>query len=208
MRHHMNEYGRHRHGWEARLAAKMTSFAMQGPRGGRRGPFGGDWFVSGEEPRGARRARMFDGSEMRLVLLKLIAERARHGYDLIREIEALTAGAYVPSPGVVYPTLTLLDEMGLIAEQQSDGAKKRFAITDEGVQHLAERAEEVAALMNRLRELAAHRERVDAAPIRRAMGNLKVALGQSFASGEVQQERLHEVAAMIDELAQKIERLK
>ncbi len=182
--------------------------AMQGPRGGRRGPFGGDWFVSSEQPRGGRRARMFDGSELRLVLLKLIAERARHGYDLIREIEAMTAGAYVPSPGLVYPTLTLLDEMGLIAEQQSVGAKKRFAITDEGVQHLTERAEEVAALMERLRELAAHRERVDAAPIRRAMGNLKVALSHTFASGEVQQERLHEVAAMIDELAQKIERLK
>ncbi|WP_019514844.1 PadR family transcriptional regulator [Sphingomonas sp. Mn802worker] len=208
MKHHMNDCGRRWHGWEARLAAKMAGFEMQGPRGGRHGPFGGDWFARGEEPRGGRRARMFDGSELRLVLLKLIAERPRHGYDVIREIEALTAGAYVPSPGVVYPTLTLLDEMGLIAEQQSDGAKKRFAATDEGVQHLEERAEEIAALMNRLRELAAHRERVDAAPIRRAMGNLKVALGHTFATGEVSQDRMHEVAAMIDELAQKVERLK
>jgi DNA-binding PadR family transcriptional regulator len=150
---------------------------------------------------------VFDGSELRLVLLHLIAERARHGYDLIREIEALTAGAYAPSPGVVYPTLTLLDDMNLIAEQQSDGAKKRFATTDDGRTHLAERAEEVAALMARLRGLGEHRERVDAAPIRRAMGNLKVALGHSLGAGEASHERLHEIAAMIDDLAQKVERL-
>lgn len=208
MRHHMNAEHHRRHGWEARLAAKMAAFEMQGPRGGRHGPFGGDWFVSGEGPRGGRRARVFDGGELRLVLLKLIAERPRHGYDLIREIETLTAGAYVPSPGVVYPTLTLLDEMGLIAEQQSEGAKKRFAATDGGEQHLADRADEVAGLMSRLRGLAEHRERVDAAPIRRAMGNLRMALGHAFSSGEVPQERLHEVAALIDELTQKVERLK
>ncbi len=203
MRHHSHHHGH----WEAHLADWMAGFGMQGPHGGRGGSFGGDWFGGGEHKRGGRRQRVFDGSELRLVLLHLIAERARHGYDLIREIEALTAGAYAPSPGVVYPMLTLLDDMNLIAEQQSDGAKKRFAITDDGRTHLAERAEEVAALMARLRGLGEHRERVDAAPIRRAMTNLKVALGHSLGAGDASQERLHEIAAMIDELAQKVERL-
>jgi DNA-binding PadR family transcriptional regulator len=156
---------------------------------------------------GGRRARMFDGGELRLVLLKLIADAPRHGYDLIREIEALTAGAYAPSPGVVYPTLTLLDEMGLIEEQQSEGAKKRFAATNAGRAHLSDHAEQVAAMIARLHALGAQRERVDAAPIRRAMGNLKVALGATFAREEVSRERMHEVAAMIDELAQRVERL-
>jgi DNA-binding PadR family transcriptional regulator len=82
---------------------------------------------------------MFDGGELRLVLLKLIADETRHGYELIRAIEAMAGGAYAPSPGVVYPTLSMLDEMGLIAEQRSDDAKKRFAVTEEGRAHLAER---------------------------------------------------------------------
>lgn len=208
----MKQYGHGHHerwqGCEARWAAKLARFDMQGPGGGRRGMFGGDWFAAAERPGSGRRARMFDGSELRLVLLKLIADTPRHGYDLIREIEALTAGVYAPSPGVVYPTLTLLDEMGLIEEQRSEGAKKRFAATEAGHTHLAEHAEQVTAIMARLHALGAHRERVDAAPIRRAMGNLKVALGETLGRGEVPQERLHEVAAMIDELAQRVERLK
>lgn len=184
-----------------------TRFDVQGSRGGRRGPFGSEWLGGGGRPMGGRRARMFDGGELRLVLLKLIADAPRHGYDLIREIEALTAGAYAPSPGVVYPTLTLLDEMGLIEEQQSEGAKKRFAATDAGRAHLSDHAEQVAAMMARLHALGAQRERVDAAPIRRAMGNLKVALGATFAHDEVSRERMLEVAAMIDDLAQRVERL-
>lgn len=202
--HHMHGRGDRHARWEARL----EQVALHAMRGGRGGPIGGDWFASGERPGGGRRARMFDGSELRLVLLKLIADEPRHGYDLIRAIEALTAGAYAPSPGVVYPTLTLLDEMGLIEERQSEGAKKRFGATAAGQAHLAEHAAQVAAIMARLEALAAHRERADIAPVRRAMGNLRVALGNAFAHGEAPQERLHEVAAMIDELAQKVERLK
>nr|WP_233150701.1 PadR family transcriptional regulator [Sphingomonas sp. BT553] len=168
-----------------------------------------EWSFTGpERGGGGRRGRMFDGGELRLVLLRLIADEPRHGYDLIREIEAMTGGAYAPSPGVVYPTLTLLDEMGLIGEQQSEGAKKRFAITDAGTTHLAERSEEVAGLLDRLRALGEHRERTDGAPIRRAMGNLKVALSDRLGRGEFSEETLHDVAALIDEVAQKIERLR
>ena len=62
------------------------------------------------------RRRVFDSGELQLVLLKLIADQPRHGYELIRAIEELTGGAYVPSPGVIYPTLTLLQDMGRIEE--------------------------------------------------------------------------------------------
>jgi hypothetical protein len=88
-------------------------FAMRGGRGwqGGWGPFSfdiGDENWSGR--RGRRSRRMFESGELRLVLLKLIADEPRHGYDLIRAIEALTGGEYAPSPGVVYPTLTLLQD--------------------------------------------------------------------------------------------------
>jgi DNA-binding PadR family transcriptional regulator len=98
--------------------------------------FGGGRHGRGES--GGRR-RMFDGGELRLVLLKLIEETPRHGYDLIREIEDRSGGAYAPSPGVIYPTLTLLADMGLIEEAKSEGAKKLFAITHAGSVHLTEK---------------------------------------------------------------------
>ena len=184
-----------------------------GPRG-HRGGFGGRGFAmgwgvdSGRGEGGGRGRRMFDGGELRLVLLKLIADEPRHGYDLIREIEQLTGGAYAPSPGVVYPTLTLLDEMGQIEEQRSEGAKKRFAVTDEGRAHLAEKQAEVDALIARLTELGAHRERSDRGPVRRAMGNLSQAIANRVGRGDFSDDTLHDIAALIDEVAQKIERLR
>src|SRR5271154_3207307 len=134
-RHSMQEgrsghHGRGSHGHHA------------GPRSGwsGRGEGSRDWSEDGPGfGRGGGRRRMFDGGELRLVLLKLIADKPRHGYDLIRAIEELTGGAYAPSPGIVYPTLTMLNEMGLIEEPLADGARKQFAITPEGTAHLTER---------------------------------------------------------------------
>ncbi len=159
---------------------------------------------------GGRSRRMFDGAELRLVLLKLIADEPRHGYELIKAIEALTGGAYAPSPGVVYPTLTLLDDMELIAEQASAGARKRFAATDAGRAHLDEQAETVAALIARLEALGAQRARGDGerAPVRRAMHNLRHAVSDRAMRADATPELLHEIAALIDEVAQKVERLK
>ena len=148
-----------------------------------------------------------DSGELRLVLLSLIAGEARHGYDLIRAVEELSAGVYVPSPGMVYPTLTMLQEMGLIQEVASEGARKAFSITAEGTQHLETRKAEVEALMARLGELAASRERTDAGPIRRAMENLRSALIDRFERGDTGNEAIHQAAAILDEAAQRIERL-
>jgi len=183
-----------------------------GPRS--RGPFGvvfgmGEWHDG--EGRGlgvGRGRRMFVGGELRLVLLRLIADEPRHGYELIKAVEELTGGAYVPSPGVVYPALSMLAEMSLIGEQESEGSKKRFAVTDEGLRHLHQNREVVAALLKRLTELGAQAERTDSGPIRRSMGNLRVALRDRLSRGDFSPDTLHDVAALIDEVAQKIERLR
>lgn len=179
-------------------------------RGSRRwGPFVMSWDLDSTDdaPRGRSRRRMFDGGELRLVLLRLIADQPRHGYDLIREIEELTHGAYAPSPGIVYPTLTLLEEMDLIAERPGEGAKKQFAATAEGEAHLAENAQQVAALMARLAELGELRARGDSTSVRRAMGNLRQVLMHRLAAGNLPDETLHKIVALIDETAQKVERL-
>ncbi len=157
--------------------------------------------------RGGPRGRVMDGGELKAVLLALIAESPRHGYDLIREIEGRTGGAYAPSPGVVYPTLTLLTDMGLIEEQASDGARKRFAATGAGVAEVAQDAARVADLFTRLKALGEHHARTDAGPIHRARANLRAAIHHRLSGEHVDIDTLHAVAAILDEAAQKVERL-
>ena len=174
---------------------------------GRFGRFrGGDtpWEM---ESGGRGRRRVFDSGELRLVLLKLIADQPRHGYDLIRSIEELTGGEYSPSPGIVYPTLTLLDEMGHIREDNGGTGRKTFAITEDGTAHLAENREQVEALFEKLAALGARQARTDRMPIRRAMGNLKTVLLNRLGREQVSAETLHQITAILDDAAQRIERL-
>ena len=138
----------------------------------------------------------------------MIADQPRHGYDLIRAIEEMTHGAYAPSPGVVYPTLTMLEDMGLIEEQQAEGARKQFAATADGRAHLDEKADEIEGLMARLDDLGSDRRKAGGAPIKRAVANLLSALWHRVTRDEVDEKTLHDVAAILDEAAQKIERLK
>jgi DNA-binding PadR family transcriptional regulator len=187
-----------------KLGAHLRDFI--GRHGGRHGHWRDGWDQS-DEGRGGRRRRVFDSNELRLVLLKLIADQPRHGYDLIRAIEEMTGGFYVPSPGVVYPTLTLLQEMGHIEETPSEGARKAFTVTAAGTAHLAEKKTEVHELFARLAQFGKTRERSDGGPVRRAMQNLKTVLRGRFDGDEPKAETLHQVAAILDEAAQKIERL-
>ncbi len=156
-------------------------------------------------PGGGRR-RMFDAGELRLVLLHLMAAQPRHGYDLIREIETRTGGSYAPSPGIVYPTLTMLEDLELIEATTSDGNKRAFALTPAGASHLAEHRGEAETTLERLEALRSEGEHVEAGPIHRAMRNLKTVLEQRL-SGPQDKQTLFEVADLIDEAARKIERL-
>ena len=188
-------------------------FAMGMGRGGGWGGgqnWGGDWSQwggGGGRGRGGRRG-MFKPGELRLVLLKLIAEQPRHGYDLIQSIEEMTGGDYAPSPGVVYPTLTMLEDMGFIAEQASEGtSRKAYAITPEGTAHLEEKAEEADALLSRLREAGERQRNTGGAPISRAVGNLLSALWHRVQRDGVDEETLHKIADILDEAARKVERM-
>lgn len=186
--------------------------ATRGGRGwqGSWGPFSFDFGDEGwgGGRRGRRSKRMFESGELRLVLLKLIADEPRHGYDLIRAIEDLTGGEYAPSPGVVYPTLTLLQDMGLVEEALGEGPRKPFQATDEGRAHLEERAEEVEALFDRLRDLAPTASETAGPAIGRAIKNLMTALRHRVSRDGLDDELLHEIAAILDDAAQKIERTK
>src|SRR5690242_16860795 len=102
---------------------------------------------------GRRAERVFDQGDLRFVILKLISEQPRHGYEIIKAIEEKVGGAYSPSPGVIYPTLTLLEELGYVTVQPSaDGAKKLHQITDEGKAFLEANRELLNALLARMAE--------------------------------------------------------
>ncbi len=95
--------------------------------------------------------RFFNHGDLRFVALKFIAEKPSHGYELIKAVETMSGGAYVPSPGVIYPTLTLLEEMGYIRGTEADGGKRLYAITPEGEAFLAASHDQTAPLFERMR---------------------------------------------------------
>ncbi len=119
----------------------------------------------------------------------------------------MTGGSYAPSPGVVYPSLTLLSDMELIEEQPSGGARKRFAVTPAGEARLTEEAEQVASAMGRLAAMGREHHRADRAPVRRAMANLRFAVQDRVFRDDLDPDTAQAIAAVIDEAAQKIERL-
>ena len=192
-----------------RMSFGDSGFGMNFGPGGFTFDFGngrGDRGFRGGGGRGRR--RMFGSGELRLVLLKLIADEPRHGYELIKAIEEMTDGHYAPSPGIVYPTLTMLEDMGLIEEQQAEGSRKLYAATAEGEAHLADKSEEIDALIERLTGMGSEQRRAGGGPIGRAVANLLSALWHRVTRGETDEQTLHDIAAILDEAAQKIERLK
>jgi DNA-binding PadR family transcriptional regulator len=108
--------------------------------GGRHGMGGGDMIRAG---------RMLATGDLRLIALALIAEQPRHGYEIIKVLEDKTEGWYSPSPGIVYPTLTFLEEAGYVTAE-TEGAKKLYTITEEGRAYLDENRDFVDAVLERL----------------------------------------------------------
>lgn len=216
-----NRYGRGG-GWE-KFAEAMATMAMQNAGSMNFGPGMKARFRfdseegegEGDAERGpdgfrgrrGRRGRMFGTGELRLALLALIAENPSHGYELIKGIEEMTGGGYAPSPGAVYPTLQLLEDEGAIEEAEAEGAKKPFAVTDKGRTELAERGDEVEALMRRLGRHGERSSTVRSHDVFRAMGNLGSVLKNRARAGKLDERTINEIVDMIDEMAKRIERL-
>ncbi len=157
--------------------------------------------------RGGRGSRVFGQGELRLLLLSLLAGESRHGYDLIRAVEELSGGAYAPSPGVVYPTLSLLADEGLIAEAPGEGARRAFAATEAGQAEATARAEEIEAITARLRAMGEANARESSPSIMRAMANLRMALKGRVLAAVFDESIAHQIADVLDDAARKIERL-
>lgn len=115
--------------------------------------FGGAWGGEGEHRGGGfrrRAGRLFEQGDLKYVILRLLEEKPRHGYDIIKELEGRFGGSYAPSPGTVYPTLTMLEDMGFARVVPEEGGKKIYEITDEGRKHLAEHSSTVDDIFERI----------------------------------------------------------
>jgi DNA-binding PadR family transcriptional regulator len=123
-----------------------------------RGPFGfggkhGHWGLGGRDPEEWMRAkRMLAQGDLRLIALAFIAEAPRHGYEIIKLLEEKTANWYSPSPGIVYPTLTYLEEASYVTAS-TEGSKKLYTITDAGRAYLEENRDVVNVVLERLTAL-------------------------------------------------------
>ena len=154
---------------------------------------------------GGRGGRPFDYGELRLLVLAMIAEQPRHGYELMKAIEERMSGSYSPSPGVIYPTLSWLEDMGFATVETEDAGRKRYRLTAEGEAFLTANRPSVDALLARL-SAGSVAPNAELAPVLRGMENLKVALRLRLRQSPLNQAAAQTIAAALDAAAQAVER--
>lgn len=153
------------------------------------------------------RERLFDAGDLKLVILKLLAEQPSYGYQLIKTMEERLAGGYAPSPGVIYPTLTLLEEEGLASVATSDANKKVYSVTAEGEQFLAANKERVDAIFARLEAQGEHFQRGRTPELMKAFMDLRGAVMAKVARGTLTPEQTAKIAEAIHAAAKAIDQM-
>jgi DNA-binding PadR family transcriptional regulator len=153
--------------------------------------------------------RFFAHGDLRLIILHLISERPRHGYEMIKWIEEAVAGIYSPSPGTIYPTLTMLEEAGqVVVLPASEGPRKFYQITDQGNAFLEANKQALATLLTRMAEAArTHGEAAIPAELERALDGLRIAIRQTLSGGEPDQDRVDAIRSAVDEATARIGKL-
>ena len=174
-----------------------------GHRGFGHGPFRG-WRSRGAGF-GGREGRMFDGGELRLVILALIAEKPRYGYEVIKELGERVGGDYSPSPGVVYPTLTMLEEMGYASASLDPQGRKLYAVTPEGEKVLADNKAQIDAILARFGD--SDSRFAGFVSVKRAMLNLRSALQLRLRGRAATPDEIQAIVDALDAAAKTIERV-
>jgi DNA-binding PadR family transcriptional regulator len=192
-------HGHDRHGErddERRFARGGDWLGREG--GGRHGRHGGHT--------GHRIGRFLEHGDLRFVILDLIAAKPRHGYEIIKAIEEQVAGAYSPSPGVVYPTLTMLEELGYASVVEEAG-RKQYTLTPAGQAFLDENRPALQAIQGRIAAFGAMNADGPPAAVVRAMENLKLALRLRLSRGALNDEQVRQMAAALDAAAVSVEQI-
>lgn len=182
-------------------------FGHRGHRGfGGRGGFEGGFGGRGRERGFGGRGRMFDGGDVKLVVLKLLAEQPSYGYQLIKSMEQRLSGGYTPSAGVIYPTLTLLEEEGLTTSA-TENNKKVYSVTAEGQAYLEANKIRVGELFERLEEAGEEFKRGRSPEIMKAFMALRSAVMARVARGNANPEQIHKIAEAIEAAVKAIDEL-
>ena len=173
--------------------------------------FGWDGFAFGfgprgfafRRPRGARRRQWFESGDMKYVILRLLRDKPRHGYEVMKELEDRLHGCYSPSPGTVYPTLQWLEDEGLVRAREVDG-KKVYEITDEGLKFLDEHKDVVEDIFDRVREAVEQTLGGGMAELNHAVGRL---VREVYLTGwrSRSDEARHKIAETLRKAAEEIE---
>jgi DNA-binding PadR family transcriptional regulator len=190
---HRHAHGRHGH--------------CDGGRRFARGEQGEPYFGYRWQGRRGGLGRFFAQGDLRLVILHLIGEKPRHGYEIIKAIEESVGGAYSPSPGVIYPTLTLLEELGYVTVSAGEGNKKLHEITEQGRAFLEANRRTLEALLARMAEVGRTHGGGPAPQVVRAMENLRLALRLRLARGPLTEAEAAAIAAALDAAATSVERV-
>jgi len=175
-------------------------------------PGAGAWFWGGHGRGrgGPRRGRVFEQGDLKYVILKLLAEKPRHGYEIIKELEERFGGTYAPSAGTVYPTLALLEDLGYASVAPEEGGKKVYAITPAGEKYLEENKSAVEDIFERIQDFGTSFLSESMMDVNRAFGRLARATyttvpwqsGDKTIASELKR-ILESAAAEIEELSRK-----
>lgn len=150
---------------------------------------------------------MFEQGDLKYVILQLLAEKPRHGYEVIKELEDRSGGAYAPSAGTVYPTLALLEDLGYASVTMEEGGKKVYAITDEGQRYLDENKGAVEDLFERLSEIGSSFLSDSMMEVNKAFGRVARATYATAPWHLRNKELAEQLRAILDETARRIEEL-
>lgn len=153
-----------------------------------------------------RREKMLDASDIRLLILHFIASGSTHGYELIKAIESLSKGEYSPSPGIIYPNLSLLEEMNCIVARDPLAARKAFSLTAKGEDVVERESAVLTAIIERLSSMAVLVNNRRIPEVERAIHNFKSALNGRLSHASLSQQTLYDIIDALDDAAKKIER--
>ena len=196
----------------------LRSFA-QGCDGGTHGRHRGRWgfegfmgdFWGAGGPRGrgwrSRAGRVFEQGDLKYVILRLLAQKPRHGYEIIKELEDRFGGAYAPSPGTVYPTLTMLEDLGYARAMPEEGGRKIYEITDEGKKHLEEHSATVDDIFERIARFVEGFFDAPMSDLKSAMANLGRATFIVASRSPNDKSRVERISAILRKAAAEIEAL-
>lgn len=153
-----------------------------------------------------RRDKMLDANDIRLLILHFLSQSAAHGYELIKSIEELSKGEYTPSPGIIYPSLTLLEEMECIHAVDARATRKVYTLEEPGRTLLQQNQAGLIAIIERLSSLAILVNNRSIPEIERAIHNMKTALNSRLSKQNLSRQTIHAIIDAMDAAAKKIER--